>query len=80
MNKIVITNFFNGLTAMNVCVEDGTTDQEILDYVNIHNKAGTTNGWMTVVRNEEDLGYLSKSALPCKCNDYPNRTHFLIYC
>jgi hypothetical protein len=75
MKRIIITNPFHGICHMQVCAEKNATDEEILKVCNKENPSGTTNGWSTVLRNEED-----PNMNPVKCADNPNRLHLLIQC
>jgi hypothetical protein len=64
-----------GLTVMQVCVVSDATDEEILSVCNKENHAGTTSGWVTVVR--ETMGRYEG---PTTCGDIPNRQHVLVTC
>jgi hypothetical protein len=76
-SRIIISNSFMGLTAMQVCAEADVTDEEILEHCNTHNPAGTTNGWCHVCRNE--TGAFSANN-PVKCDANPERLHFRVEC
>lgn len=80
MKRVIVTKPFHGICWMQVCAVDDATDEEILDVCNKENPAGTTNGWMTVIRNREDLVLLDERSLPVPCQDEPGRTHFLVSC
>lgn len=75
MDRIVVTQSMIGLLYMQVCAEHNATDEEILTVCNRENLCGTTNGWVTVIRESEDEG-----KLPGPCQNFPNRTHFLVAC
>jgi hypothetical protein len=72
MDRIVVTNWFFGIFCMQVCAEKDATDEEILLVCNRENVSGTTNGWVTVIRDGEGA--------PVVCNDDPRRLHILVAC
>lgn len=81
MNRVVVTKPFCGLVAMQVCACKDATDEEILDVCNKENRAGTSNGWMQVLRTEDQLSNgQPKECLPIQCEDAEDRLHFLVYC
>jgi hypothetical protein len=51
------------------------TDDEILDYCDKNNPAGTTNGWGHVIRNSD-----RENMNPVQCADDSNRLHILVQC
>ena len=77
MDRVTITNSMLGLCAMQVCAVKDATDEEILEVCNRENRAGTTNGWCSVVRYEREG---REHILPVKCAENPNRTHFIVLC
>lgn len=80
MNKIVITRRMMGICGMQVCAEADTTDEEILEFCNRENEAGTTNGWTTVIRTGNEFEMTNDESKPVKCDEHPERLHFLVYC
>lgn len=72
MKKIVVTKPMVGICHMQVCVEEDTTDEEILEVCNTENVSGTTNGWVEVIRDGDNA--------PIKCADAPNRLHIIVAC
>lgn len=81
--KIIVTRPMVGLCGMQVCVEEGITDEEILEHCNVHNPSGTSNGWNAVIRDEKDCEEHNLPVESCtesSCSEYPNRTHFLVLC
>lgn len=67
MEKHILTR--NGLLDAQVC-SAGTYD-EALEWLNKTNPSGTSNGWF---KNGE-----GKFA-PVKCDEYPERTHYMFTC
>ncbi len=63
-----------GILYMQVCAVEDATDEEILEICNLENLCGTTNGWVTVCRNEET------ETSPVKCESYKGRIHFIVNC
>lgn len=72
MDRIITTNPFVSLIAMQVCAEKDVTDDEILEHCNRDNPSGTTNGWMRTIR--------SGDGSPVVCADDPERLHILVVC
>ena len=72
---VIVTRPIVGLCHMQVCVKNGTPDEEILQVANRDNLAGTENGWCEIVRDGEPQD------LPCQCEKFPTeRTHYLLVC
>ena len=61
---------------MQVCAVADATNEEILEVANRENPAGTRHGWSTVARED----YKQENARPVKCDDDPNRMHFILVC
>lgn len=78
MERIVITRRWCNIYSMQVCTVEDATDEEILAVCNRDNPAGTTNGWMEVVR--ETLDERIKVEGPIRCDDSPDRVHYLVLC
>ncbi len=81
MNKVEVSRCMVGVFGMQACAESDATDKEILAVCNIENPSGTSNGWSTVVRdnNLEDMD-LTPNCAPVACEDDPDRLHFLVIC
>lgn len=83
--RVTVSRCFFNIFTMQVCAVNDATDAEILEVCNRENRAGTTNGWATVLRAEqidqsgESLGREPNKA-PIACADDPSRTHFLVLC
>ena len=67
MEKFILTRI--GIFSAQVCAE-GTYD-EALDWVNKTNPAGLINNWQ-----KSGEGSLA----PVKCEEYPERTHYMFSC
>lgn len=78
MERIIITKPMIGIFGMQVCAVQDATDEEILQKCNSENPSGTTAGWGRVVRHLRKQEPIK--ILPVKCEKYPDRKHFLIYC
>lgn len=84
MNRVVITRAMMSskdwgvfaLAYMQVCAEADASDEEILETCNRENPAGTSNGWTTVVRDNEKEPDLN----PKVCSDHSDRLHLLVVC
>ena len=72
MERVIVTNPFNGLCHMQVCAIADATDEEILEVCNRENPSGTSLGWCGVIREGDGA--------PVQCQDFPDRTHFLVNC
>ena len=80
--RVCVTLPFAGLRAMQVCVLDGVSDEEILEVCNRENRQLISGGWHTVVRDKahaKELG-VDESAAPGKCADCQNRWHKIAIC
>lgn len=77
-DRVHITKPIIGICFMQVCCAAGVEDREILQVANTENPAGTTNGWVTVIR-ESDRNY-EPHQWPVQCEEFPDRTHFLVVC
>lgn len=73
MNRVEVTRSFVGIYYMQVCAEKDASDKEILEVCNRENISGTTNGWMSVLREDSEHP-------PVACQDNPSRLHFLVSC
>ena len=79
MDRVVVTirHVFPsvlGLCYMQVCAVEDATDEEILAVCNRDNPAGTSKGWMEVVRENEP----DEAMRPIACDEYPGRKNFLV--
>lgn len=69
---------FTGILDMQVCVPDSWTDEEVTDFANAQNPAGTTNGWQ--IRKEGDPG-LAGDDERVKCRGGPvGNVHIMLDC
>ena len=76
VKRVIVTRPMIGLLYMQVCVCKDATDKEILEVSNKENKCGTTNGWCTVHReNDED-----EKKHPVQCEDDKERIHLVVSC
>jgi hypothetical protein len=80
--RVMVSRPMVGLFAMQVCAVDDATDEEILSVCNSQNPAGTSNGWMMVVRKEGDVtpDANGNTGLPVPCTEIKGRRHFLVVC
>ena len=76
MNRIEITKPMIGICYMQVCAIHDVTDEEILEYANEHNPAGTENGWVEVARED----HKDSNRHPVVCEDNIDRRHFILIC
>ena len=74
--KVIVTRPMIGLCHMQVCAVADATDEEILEVANFENPAGTSGGWMEVIRED----YEDKSLKPVICDDDKERKHFILIC
>lgn len=74
MKRVEITRSMVGICHMQVCVEKGATNAEILRVCNSENPSGTSNGWSKVIRGKKAEGG------PVQCQDHKGRTHLLVSC
>ncbi len=77
MARVIVTRAIQGIAHMQVCAVSDATDEEILDVCNRENPSGTSQGWATVCKCDDD--FWGKVA-PVKCADDPTRTHFMVGC
>lgn len=82
MERVVVTRAMIGICHMQVCAIKDVTDEEILDVCNAENPSGTSNGWASVIREQGDNPEFwgGDKMLPVKCDDDPERLHFLVAC
>ena len=79
--RVVVTALFINICTMQVCAIADATDEEILAVCNQQNPSGTSNGWSEVIRvADEDNMFKNANKLPVRCDDNPERMHFLILC
>ena len=76
MDRVIVTKPMIGICYMQVCAEANVSDKEILEVANRENPAGTTNGWTTVARDNEEDERLNAVT----CDDDPSRKHFIVIC
>jgi len=81
MNRVIVTNPFNGICGMQVCCVKDATDEEILEVCNRENPSGTENGWGDVLRQviKDDIWATEKN-MPVQCEDYEDRIHIIVLC
>jgi hypothetical protein len=72
MHRVMILKGIVGICHMQVCAAADATDEEILTVCNRENPSGTTNGWLSVIREGDGA--------PVTCADDAGRTHFLASC
>ena len=80
--RVLVTVPYAGLRAMQVCVVDDATDQEILAVCNRENPLRVSGGWHTVVKDAEharNIG-VDEAAAPVKCVECPGRIHKIAIC
>lgn len=77
MARVVVTQAFCGICHMQVCAVADATDEEILAVCNRENPAGTSNGWGSVCRSNDELW---GTVGPVACGDDPTRLHLLVAC
>jgi hypothetical protein len=76
-DRVIVTRPIVGIAHMQVCAAADATDEEILAECNRENPSGTTHGWSTVCRGDDE--FWGKTAqVPCQSN--PARIHFLVAC
>jgi hypothetical protein len=82
--RVCVTMPWAGFRAMQVCVVEDATDEEILEVCNKENPQLVTGGWHTVVRTKNQASGLTSSGdespLPGKCKDCPGRLHMIVLC
>lgn len=79
MNRVEVSKPIHGLLLMQVCAESDVTDEEILETCNSENPSGTSGGWQEVIRGTRG-GRWGENQLPLKCEQNPERMHFLVSC
>jgi hypothetical protein len=72
---IEIARAMIGLCHMAVCCDKTAKPKEILKFCNLHNPAGTSNGWMDVHWHKSE-----KDKRPVQCEEHKNRIHVLVVC
>jgi len=80
--RVLVTLPYAGFRAMQVCVVEEATDEEILKICNRENPQLVNGGWHTVVKSKKhakECGVDENSA-PGKCEDCPGRLHKIILC
>lgn len=77
MDRVVITRAIVGPCHMQVCAHKDATDEEILTLANRLNPSGTSNGWTAIVR---ELSEFWGDKRPVKCQDDPERIHYMLSC
>ncbi len=75
--RVIVTRTWVSFFGMQVCTVIDATDEEILKICNEENPAGTTNGWVRVIREGEDR---FPEAFPVSCEKYPDRQHLIVIC
>ncbi len=59
--RMLVARPMIGICHMQVCVEKDCSDEEILEFCNRENLAGTSNGWARVIREDEDWAGITLS-------------------
>lgn len=80
--RVCVTLPYAGFRAMQVCVVQDATDQEILEVCNRENPQLVSRGWHTVVRDAahaREIG-VDECAAPGKCVECPDRLHKIAIC
>ena len=77
MDRVVVVSPVVGIAHMRVCAASDATDDEILSVCNRLNPSGTSHGWSTVCRGDDN--FWGKVG-PVQCADDPTRTHFMVAC
>lgn len=77
MDRVIVSNPFVGILGMQVCAVKDATDDEILEVCNRDNPSGTSNGWGTVKRDNDELFGETE---PVQCDDYKDRLHLIVLC
>jgi hypothetical protein len=81
MDRVVVSQPYVGLVAMQVCAVKDASDEEILAVCDRDNPAGTTMGWCSVLRKlDPDCVWHKPNLLPVQCSDHPDRMHYLCFC
>lgn len=77
--RVIVTRPMVGIAHMQVCAVSDATDYEILEACNDRNPSGTTHGWSSVVRSNEEDPTWGKLG-PVQCEGDPARSHFIVSC
>lgn len=72
--RVAVTRAMMGICHMQVCAAKDATDEEILEVCNRENPAGTTNGWSSVTRGQDE------KTKPVQCQGHADRLHFIVGC
>lgn len=76
MERVIVTRPIIGICHMAVCAAKDATDEEILSVCNRENPCGTTQGWVSVIRDDKEYPQCN----PVKCADDPERLHIMVAC
>lgn len=77
MKRVVIVRAVLGICHMSVCAVKDASDEEILEVCNSQNPSGTSNGWGTVHKaDDETWGKIG----PVQCADDSERLHIVVGC
>lgn len=80
--RVCVTMPYAGFRAMQVCVVEDASDEEILAVCNRENRQLVTSGWHTVVKSKEhakECG-VDEAAAPGKCVECKGRWHKIALC
>jgi hypothetical protein len=66
-----------GLLDMQVCIPEEWTDEQVKEFADRENMAGTENGW--IIRREGDKA-LAGQPERCKCSDREGYVHIMLDC
>jgi hypothetical protein len=75
--RVLVTRAIVGVAHMQVCAANDATDEEILAVCNQENPSGTSRGWSSVCRADDE--FWGKLA-PVTCSDDPKRLHYMVSC
>ncbi len=64
-----------GLFDTQVCVPDGFTDEEVVEFANAANPCGTMNGWM--IRKQDDPALAGCDERTC-CTERSGHVHIML--
>lgn len=64
-----------GVLAMQVCVPKASTDEEVIEFANIHNPTGIGRGWSI---RKEGSKYLSGDPERQQCEDAEDKVHITL--
>lgn len=62
---------------MQVCVPEVFTDEQVVEFANKENPAGTSGGWAITKAGNE---YLAGDPERQKCDDRPGHVHIMLHC